>query len=186
MNIWTALEHQSASTADQPTPSWCLLGAVQKQAMTITSLQNIQGRRKNKQKKQTEQNRTIIKLTNVLTAEVACVTEVCWNFGIRLKSIFLMCAPIQVRATQFYKSCPPATSPAGCNISNWQEINWPTTWPIYTQTRVHARTYACTHTVSLIANLKNKKTCMRVIKCRKNDCCSVSWLMTNEGKAEIW
>lgn len=160
MYIQTAWEHQRAFTAVavlKPTPPWCLLGAVQKQAMTIPSLQNTQGRLKNKQKKQTDQNRTNVKLTNALTAEVTSLAEVCWNLGIRLKSIFLMCVPIQVRATQFYKSFPPATSPAGSNISNWQEINWPTTWPIYTHrhSSTHARMHA--HTLLLIANINSKR-----------------------------
>lgn len=69
-------------------------------------------------KKQIEQNCTIIKLINVLTTEVACVTEVHWNLGIRLRSIFLMSVAMQVRAAKFYKSYPPATIPAGSNISN--------------------------------------------------------------------
>lgn len=107
----------------------------------------------NWKKKQTEQKCTIVKGTNVLTAEVGCVTEVYWNSATRLKSILLTCVLIQVRATQFYEGYPLATSPAWSNISNWQEINWPTTWPIYTH--IHTRMH--THTLLLIANLKTKR-----------------------------
>lgn len=149
----------------KPIPSWWTFGVL---LFTIHTRKN--------QTTQTTTKKTLTKTAQSSNRQLFWPLKplVWWRsngkFGIRFKSMVLMCVPVQGRTSHIHKSYPPATSPAGSNTSNWQGINWPATWPIYTRTRTHA------HTQTSIVHEGNKMQKEWLPQC----------VMTHGEEEEIW